>query len=342
MNGFDLSNISGIYVGSTKYSAIYKGSSLIWPKPHDYSKDYFTIESLEDNNNIMFYQTGGANIYIYYSKDKINWTSYSSSWGSEMTTLNNGEKLYIKGNNLSFNSKNSWVNFSATKSIKVSGNIMSLLYKDDFVGKIDLRNQTYIFYSLFRQSSTIVDASNLILPAIDLTDSCYECMFYDCISLVSAPALLANKTAPYCCQNMFYNCTSLVNAPALPATTLDNSCYLGMFGSCTSLVNAPALPATTLANYCYKWMFSGCTSLVSAPELPALTTKTQCYYQMFNNCSRLSYVKAAFTNYVTNNTYNWLFGVASNGTFYKNSAATWTARNVSSVPSDWTIVTYTP
>jgi hypothetical protein len=55
---------------------------------------------------------------------------------------------------------------------------------------------------------------------------------------------------------MFYNCSSLVNAPALPATTLASNCYNQMFYGCTSLVNAPALPATTLSEKCYKGMLS--------------------------------------------------------------------------------------
>lgn len=49
MNGFDISTISGIYIGGTLASAAYLGSNLIWSAgPPDYSTMPLTIESLED------------------------------------------------------------------------------------------------------------------------------------------------------------------------------------------------------------------------------------------------------------------------------------------------------
>ena len=73
MSGFDLSTISSVYVGSTQYSSIYYGSTLIWPtgpQPHDYSLDYFTIESLEDNNTIKIAKAKSpANLSLSYSTD---------------------------------------------------------------------------------------------------------------------------------------------------------------------------------------------------------------------------------------------------------------------------------
>ena len=36
MEGFDLSTISGIYVGNTQYSEIYYGSNKIWPTDQQY------------------------------------------------------------------------------------------------------------------------------------------------------------------------------------------------------------------------------------------------------------------------------------------------------------------
>ena len=36
---------------------------------------------------------------------------------------------------------------------------------------------------------------------------------------------------------------------------------------------------------------------------------------------------------------NWVSGVATTGTFVKNSAATWTTTGVNGVPSGWTIQT---
>lgn len=91
----------------------------------------------------------------------------------------------------------------------------------------------------------------------------------------------------YCYSYMFYNCTSLIEAPALPATTLTTYCYGYMFYNCTSLTTAPVLPATTLANFCYYSMFYGCTSLTTLPALPATTMVRYCYNSMFDGCTKI-------------------------------------------------------
>ena len=54
-------------------------------------------------------------------------------------------------------------------------------------------------------------------------------MFEDCISLTSAPDLMATNLARYCYHRMFKNCISLEKMPKLPATVLQESCYQEMF-----------------------------------------------------------------------------------------------------------------
>ena len=73
-----------------------------------------------------------------------------------------------------------------------------------------------------------------------------------------------------CYNNMFRNCTSLVTAPTLPATTLATSCYANMLNGCKGLTTAPALPATTLTPYCYVNMLNGCTSLKLSTTLTGI------------------------------------------------------------------------
>ena len=75
-----------------------------------------------------------------------------------------------------------------------------------------------------------------------------------------------------CFNGLFANCTSLVSAPELPATKLSRNCYTTMFYKCTSLVSAPELPARSTSSYYY--MFYGCekleyvkTKLTSFPSL---------------------------------------------------------------------------
>lgn len=120
-------------------------------------------------------------------------------------------------------------------------------------------------------------------------------------------------------------------------------CYQNMFKGCTSLTTAPELPATTLASGCYQSMFYGCTSLTTAPELPATTLADYCYEYMFSGCSKLNYIKMLATDIsATSCLYNWVKGVASSGTFVKNSAMTslptaTLINNYAGIPSGWTV-----
>lgn len=211
---------------------------------------------------------------------------------------------------------------------------------------------------MFEDCTSLVNAPEL--PATVLASRCYSGMFYGCSSLVDAPELPATVLDTECYMEMFSGCTSLVNAPQLPATQLGydpenessyafgTDCYNGMFSGCTSLVNAPALPATLLDQRCYQNMFSGCTSLVNAPDLPALVLRPECYAGMFSGCSSLTHVKAMFTSaydkYVATDipsaVSGWLTGVAENGTYVMNEAATYSPSDIG-VPSLWTVTTAT-
>lgn len=239
MNGFDLSTISELYVGSTPYSAIYKGSNLIWQAGIDYSKEYFTIESLEDNNTISFGNTNMDVRTISWSTDKTTWNNVTSIQNDTVTiaTINTGDKLYFKATNNNYGAMwGKYNNFKSIGQFNVYGNTMSLLYGDNFIGKTSFPSGSAEFYFLF-YSSKVVDASNLILPATNLSGR------------------------SVCYSHMFNGCSSLVSAPALPATTLGYQCYNSMFTQCTSLTAAPVLPATHLDMYSYGGMFNGCTSL---------------------------------------------------------------------------------
>lgn len=190
-----------------------------------------------------------------------------------------------------FNYSNSWwAHESNTGKYKIYGNIMSLQYEqDEYQDATELK---YAFYAsggaIFKGSSVITDASDLVLPATTLISEAYHDMFYGCTNLTSAPELPATTLANWCYVNMFSGCTSLATAPALPATTLETNCYMGMFRNCTSLTQASELPATTLAQGCYHGMFIGCTSLTTAPELPVTALTSSCYHTMFMGCTSLT------------------------------------------------------
>ena len=275
MNGFDLSTISGLYVGSTPYSAIYKGSVKIWEANPDYSLEYFTIESLEDNNAIHIYGALGSGqpassslgtvAVWYYSTDKVNWTEFNvrnstQYYNTNFITLNKNQKVYLKTTsqfyktgiiNTQDRSTYQYNYFGATKNFKVYGNIMSLCYGDNFINQTTLP-WTYTFYYLFRNCTTLVDIYNLILPATTLTDYCYDSMFYGCTSLTSAPELPATTLVLNCYRVMFYNCTLLNYVKCLATNISATNCtnnWLNNVASTGTFVKAASMTGwTTGAN----------------------------------------------------------------------------------------------
>ena len=282
INGYE---ISKAFIGGEPVNAIYSFGVKVWPvdQPVEFGGLKFTaLEAGEIGMSHNGTNETTTKPYISYSKDGVNWIE----WGYTNIPVVKDDVVYFKGvNDRICSSHRDYSIFTSTGKIASSGNIMSLLYGDDYEGKFDLTGREYCFDKLFYDCYGLITAPEL--PATTLADDCYYGMFFGCTSLVNAPALNATKLAFMCYGNMFRDCTSLVTSPSLPATTLADDCYHSMFSGCTSLVNAPELPATELATVCYYDMFYGCTSLVNAPELPATELKNYCYMEMFYGCKRL-------------------------------------------------------
>ena len=257
------------------------------PKVNNVSKvlNYLKFTAEEDNSTISLYDDNSPD--IKYSLNEGEWIQ----WDYNDITLNMGDTVRMKGNNSNgFNTSDLSSNqFMMTGKIGASGNIMSLLYEDDFEGKLTIPCD-YCFANMFMNcNSSITTAPEL--PATTLTNGCYSSMFYGCDSLTNAPTLPATTLTNGCYSSMFKGCYSLITTPELPATTLADDCYREMFVSCYSLTTTPELPATTLAEGCYREMFSDCYSLTTAPTtLPATHLAVGCYAQMFFGCNALTTV----------------------------------------------------
>lgn len=277
------------------------------PPSSAYTTQYLTIVSNEDSNIIYYKNTDSVTRIKQISASTdggSTWTAYTpDESGEAIAILNQGEKLFLKANSAQWK----YLRLYALRSYDVEGNIMSMEYGDDFQNKTSLQ-YTSSFENMFKGSTTLHSAENLILPATTLSGSCYQEMFAGCTSLVTPPYILpATTLAPWCYQNMFGGCTSLTTAPQLPATTLANYCYEFMFNGCTSLTSVPRLPATTLANWCYAFMFSGCTSITAAPELPATTLAEECYEGMFRYCTSLTVSPELPATTLAKNCYHTMF-----------------------------------
>lgn len=231
---------------------------------------YLTIVSTSDNNTIGWKASNSSLLKtISVSTDSgQTWSNVTSSTGgATLATLNNGDRLWIKGTNAAYGDGSNSNKFTSTGSFDVEGNIMSLIYGGNFSGQTAL-TQSYTFNSLFNGCNRLVSAANLILPATTLSVNCY--------------------------RDMFLNCSSLVAAPELPATTLIEACYQGMFYQCSSLTTAPELPAATLVNNCYTQMFDGCSSLNYVKCLATnISVSSSTSYWLRNVSSTGTFVKAS-------------------------------------------------
>jgi hypothetical protein len=109
---------------------------------------------------------------------------------------------------------------STTARFDAYGNIMSLIYGDDFIGQTELPS-TYTFCQLFKTSG-IVSAKHLILPAATLTASCYRAMFSKAYRLKISPSFPAKNLVTECYKYMFEDCFNLKQITCLAETGLDN------------------------------------------------------------------------------------------------------------------------
>ena len=227
----------------------------------DYSKMYLTIEALEDGE-IKFDKR------LYYSINNGEWME-KSGIAYPTIAVSNGDKVRFKG---SVSPDKGF--FSTTKTrFNVYGNVESLKYGDNFIGKTDFLKMKAMF-----SNSNVVSAKNLIIPS----------------PIVINP----DDDAPF--ENMFYNCKQLIEAPALPATTLDAYSYRYVFYGCISLTTAPELPAATLASNCYNQMFYGCTNLNYVKCLATDISASDCLYRWLTSVSPTgTFVKKAGVTWPT-------------------------------------------
>lgn len=307
----------GVYIhhynsAETEFNPTYWGDDYLEPwvsytediERTDYNKDpkdvytgkYLTIESGNRmGGNFIFVHTPGTQSRtIEYRVNKGEWHQLNSS---EVGTggyvmINPETTIEFRGDNATYgdgNDKYCMISIGLD-DYRIYGNVMSLVSKEGFQTNKTLTG-SHNFNGLFSGASGNFDASNLILPATALTESCYRNMFYGCSGLTLGPQLPATTLAKECYYSMFYDCTGLLQCPELPATNLAEGCYYFMFRRCSSITRIPKLPATTLENDCYRYMFNRCFSLnIVRLDLPATVIPNDAYRGMFAYCSGITEV----------------------------------------------------
>lgn len=278
----------------------------------DYTKIPLTFNVIS-GGNINFLGGGQYVREVEYKVNDGEWTvgyftpsTASTGWTS--INVNAGDLIQLRGNNASYaDTISNGCRFTSTARYNAYGNIMSLINSTSFSGLTSVG--TLAFAMLFNADG-IVSAENLMLPATTLGQSCYA--------------------------KMFQYCSTLTVAPQLPATIMANGCYGSMFYGCSSLTTAPDISHITTLEYgCCDKMFynSGIQSIVVSPATPI----SYCYNGMFQYCTSLAYIKCLTTSPNTSHTWDWVNGVAANGTFVKKQGVTWESGN-NGIPSGWTVL----
>ena len=197
--------------------------------PHDYSQDYLTFRPNGDTEYWFSYgDSENYNMISYSLNSGQSWTAVD--YNEHTVTVHSGDTIMWRGYAENSGNGNGIGQFHSSGSTwDVEGNVMSLLYNDNFSGQTSLSGYNDVFPNLFYDCTNLTSAENMVLPATTLTDYCY--------------------------YQMFCGCTSLTTAPTLPATTLTESCYEGMFNYCTSLSSITCLATNISATNCtYEWV----------------------------------------------------------------------------------------
>lgn len=295
---------------------------------YDFTPDYskpLTFEILTDGYISWRTQYSGdtwaSNKVISYSKNKGERQSIRSSYNGTHIDVSAGDIVEFFGNNDMYGQTYNYVHsFSGTTAeFNLKGNIMSLISSNNFENLKSFPTGTnYNFRGLFNACKTLKHARELLLPAEELTENCYD--------------------------GMFEYCTNLLSAPNLPATSLASGCYSGMFGGCINLVEAPESLSARPVSSSYWYMFRQCSNLLWAPiilnAIPGLSNRYY-YFYMFTGCTNLCYVRLYSNETYTqigNVSTGWLEGVSETGVFEKSSRLTGISSGKNGIPTGWTVV----
>ena len=224
---------------------------------------YVTFTSNEEVGFRMTTNYGYTISDLEYSVNYGEWKLIPENGISDGVTFGSSKgNLRLRGKNLNGTATNEFtyskISFSSNETnakVACTGDIRTLL---DYENYNTVNTSNARFCQLFSNCGILTSAPEL--PATELAEGCYYCMFFECQSLTTAPELPAMTLAKRCYYNMFNNCRALTSAPELPAKKLANDCYNGMFYECTNLESVTMLATDVSARDClYYWLYDAGT-----------------------------------------------------------------------------------
>lgn len=266
-----------------------------------------------------------------YSKDGKHWTTLLNNNSEDVVhttpTVSNGERLYLKGEALRYNNNSTYsasFKITSTGTFNISGNILSLLFGDDFIGKENYvfdNSNKYLFAYLF-SSKKVISAENMVIDIYQVPPQGLRGLFSDS-NIVLPPSINCSRCSENSFSFMFRNCTSLTTVPNLAfikTISLGNDQifmegFKSMFEGCSSLKYSTPIDYIYTgkggSNMAFQNMFRGCTSLEETPILqirgyvstPTTFSSTSSCDSMFYECSNL--IKAPTLRAETTKNYSY-------------------------------------
>ena len=244
---------------------------------------YVTFTSNEEVGFRMTTDYGYTISDLEYSVNYGEWKSIPEKGISDIQFGGNYGNLRLRGKNLNGTATHEFsyskISFSSNETnakVACTGDIRTLL---DYENYNTVNTSNARFCQLFSNCGILTSVPEL--PATELAEGCYYCMFFECQSLTTAPKLPAMTLAKRCYYNMFNNCRALTSAPELLAKKLANDCYNGMFFECTNLESVTMLATSGFdQNDCLNnWLKDAGTGATSR----TLTVANQTAYNAIKN-----------------------------------------------------------
>lgn len=198
---------------------------------------YFKVKNVGNTNATINFEPVGTVDFKYSIDSGTTWNVWQNIGASMVPiTLEPNKYVWFKGTNDSLGTSGDCGTFRFyDSSVAVEGNIMTLLQEDNPTRAI---YSQYAFRKLFYGQTNLVNAYELVLPAVNADNGCYMEMFANCTNLTHPPVQLPK----------------IQNYPSLA--------YEAMFSGCTSLQFTPAIESEyAISNYSMANMFAYCSSL---------------------------------------------------------------------------------
>ena len=195
-----------------KRQNMYGGYTNTPPYLNKYYYQYLTVEILEDGYFYMFrtaYQDGTEEA-LYYNKNNGGWVSMPN-YSNPLNVSKNDIIRFKSKLDASKDIDQGFVvlgiyDINDAAAFNIYGNIMSLIYGDDFANNSELNENITVspFKNMFLRAK-VRDASNLCLPSTHLLKNMYFGFFNES-TIEYAPKIIPAHLADSCYGAMFKRC----------------------------------------------------------------------------------------------------------------------------------------